>query len=88
MLLMPELETGVELYCNLVGEVLGDTGCLIGDFFGRLDEGDPMELDELEFFGDKVQVSGGEGLLLRWLDERETFLRLDGRGVAKEVKDG
>lgn len=62
ILLIPALETG-EPYCSIVGDVLGDIGCLTGDFFGKLDEGDPMELDD-EFFGDNVQASGGEDLLL------------------------
>lgn len=58
ILLIPAFEAGGELYCSIVGEVLGDTGCLTGDFFCKVDEGEPTELEELEFFGDEVLASG------------------------------
>lgn len=67
MVLMPALEAGEELYDNTVGEVFGDIACLIGDFFGKLDVGDPTELEELEFFVGEIFASGGEVLLLSWL---------------------
>jgi len=63
IVLMPALETGEELYDNTVGEVLGDIVCFIGDFFGKLD-GDPTELEELEFFVGDICASGGEVLVL------------------------
>lgn len=66
MALMPALETGEELYDNTAGGVFGDIGCLIGDFLGKL-EGEPTELDELEFFVGDICASGGEVLLVSWL---------------------
>lgn len=63
IVLIPALETGEELYDSTVGEVFGDIACFIGDFFGTLD-GDPTELEELEFFAGDTCASGGEVLVL------------------------
>ena len=63
IVVMPALETGEELYDNTVGEVFGDIVCFTGDFFGKLD-GDPTELEELEFFAGDTCASGGEVLVL------------------------
>lgn len=63
IVLIPALETGEELYDSTVGEVFGDIVCFIGDFFGTLD-GDPTELEELEFFVGDTCASGGEVLVL------------------------
>lgn len=84
MVLMPALETGEELYDNTVGEVFGDIGCLIGDFFGKL-EGDPTELDELEFFDGEIFASGGEVLLLSWLAACVAVLWLNIKEAADEA---
>ena len=51
ILLIPAFE-GEELYCNIDDDVFGDIGCFVGDLFCKLNDGDPTELDELEFFGD------------------------------------
>lgn len=63
IVLMPALETGEELYDSTVGEVFGDIVCFIGDFFAKLD-GDPTELEELEFFAGDICASSGEVLVL------------------------
>lgn len=58
-------EVGDELYWSKFGDVLGDTGCLIEEFFDEVDEGDFM--DKFEFFGDEVYVIG-DVLLFSWLE--------------------
>lgn len=63
IVLIPALETGDELYDSTVGEVFGDIVCFTGDFFDKLD-GDPTELEELEFFVGDTCASGGEVLVL------------------------
>ena len=80
IVLMPALETGEELYDSTVGEVFGDIVCFIGDFFAKLD-GDPTELEELEFFAGDICASSGEVLVLSW-----TGADLRG-GVDEEVRD-
>lgn len=68
--LMLALEAGEELQDNTDGgDVFGDICCFRGDFFGKLDGGDPTELEELEFFAGEIVASGGEVLLLSWLCE-------------------
>lgn len=64
ILLIPAFELGEELYCSMVGEVLGDIGCLIGDFFCKLDEGDPMEGNEIKLFEADDEQASGEAVLL------------------------